>query len=250
MNALSVRSITELKAESIAEPIIKSKGEFKKSPLSSLLSSHHFTVYQQNTLGREAAELAVKSIFSATYKADISDFLPLLITANKEQNLDAVIGLRSAHQCELFLESYLTMPIEKEAKERYRIDIDRKKLVEIGNLVSSKSGVSRQLFIVLAFALHKAGIEWVSFTATPQVEQLLHKLAFQPLEICQAQEQLAVNSSSLWGSYYAQSPKVSIGNVAQAVTTLKQTAIINAMYPKLVPLIDDMATKLQKGLSL
>jgi len=246
MNALSIRSITE----SNAEPKMKSKEEFQKSPLSSLLSSHHFSVYQQNTLGRESAELAVKSIFRAIHQADISDFLPLLITANKEQRLDAVIGLRSAYQGELFLENYLTTPIEKEAKARYNIDIKRKKLVEIGNLVSSKSGVSRQLFIVLAFALHKAGIEWVSFTATKHVEQLLYKLAFQPLEICQAQEQLAVNSCSSWGNYYTQNPKVSIGNVAQAVNTLKQTAIINAMYPKLVPLIDDMANKLQIGLSL
>lgn len=203
-----------------------------------------FHLYDENAHQRMKAETAVKKIFRSAYGADISSYLPYLLTAETNQQVAAVIGLRRAFGQELFLEQYLSAPIESALKDINGLTVSRKNLIEIGNLVSCQAGLSRQLFIVLAFALAKAEIEWVSFTATAQVEQLLAKLSLFPVIIGQANAQAIVNGEDSWGSYYVNSPNVCVGNVFNAVAELEKSIAIQKMIVALAPTIDFIAEKL------
>jgi len=224
--------------------------ENRKINPTSILPSHSFALYSQSSMERDRAECIIKDAFKATYNAEINDFLPLLIAAKNDQQLDAVIGVGGAANAQLYLESYLNFPIETEINKHCQLTVHRKNIVEIGNLVANRAGVSRQLFIVLALALNEIGIEWVSFTATPHVELLLQKLTFEPIEICAAQEIRVVNGQSTWGTYYGLAPKVCIGNVNHACERLKHAPLIKKMNAQLSPAIDHMAAQLSLELSL
>lgn len=208
-----------------------------------------FQLYQQQSESRKKAELAVKKIFRAAYGADITSYLPYLLTVEIKQRITAVVGVRSAAEQTLFLEQYLSTDIETAIKQINGLVIPRKNIVEIGNLVSCKTGISRQLFIVLAFALAKAEIEWVSFTATAQVEQLLAKLSLFPVVIAQANEQAIANGDDSWGSYYVDCPNVCVGNVFNAVHELRKSMIIREMVTQLEPTISLLAQQIIKPLA-
>ena len=205
-----------------------------------------FHLYEKNSFGRSKAEHAVSKIFRSAYGADITSYLPYLLTAEVNQRIAAVVGVRCAAEQPLFLEQYLSTNVEAAIKQINGLIIPRQKIVEIGNLVSCKTGVSRQLFIILAFALAKAEIEWVSFTATVQVEQLLAKLSLFPVVIGQATEHAIVNGDDRWGSYYVDSPNVCVGNVFNAVHELKKSMVIREMVMQLAPTINLLATQLSE----
>lgn len=222
--------------------------------LFSVLPTHTYGLYAPQDAGRADAELAVRQIFRKVYNADIDDFSSLLITAESqdcdEASIDAVIGLRHAGDEKLFLEHYLDRPIEQQLAQKHDLPLSRQGFIEIGNLVASRPGISRQLFIALAFALAEAGIEWVAFTATRQVSQLLHKLAMQPVVIGCAAEQAVVNGNSNWGSYYADSPSLCIGNVRGAIAVLQQNPTIRAIYPLIQSQVSQLATQIKRGFAL
>lgn len=218
--------------------------------LFSILPTHTFGLYDQNSERRGDAEQAVKRIFRQVYNADIGDFSTLLLTAEREHEIDAVIGLRHAGQTSLFLESYMDKPIEQVLEQQHNLNISRDKFIEIGNLVATRSGTSRQLFIMLAFALAEADVEWVSFTATTQVEQLLRKLHLEPTVICKAQHRAVVNGDSSWGTYYDDPPSVCYGNVKQAIQILKQAPTVGAIYPTIKPMVNQLAQQISSGFAL
>lgn len=209
-----------------------------------------FHLYDIHNVQRSKAEAAVKKIFRSAHGADITSFLPCLLTAEINQRIAAVVGVRSAVNQPLFLEQYLNFPIETAIKNINGLDISRTSLVEIGNLVSCKTGISRQLFIVLAFALAQANIEWVSFTATTQVEQVLAKLSLQPVIIGQASEASLANGNGNWGSYYVDRPNVCVGNVYNAVHELKKSIAIREMTTKLEPTISQLAQQLSQQIEV
>jgi hypothetical protein len=222
----------------------------KNHPLKSLTfvnkRTASFHLYEEGHVDRSKAECAVKKIFRSAYGADITSYLPCLLTAEVNQRIAAVVGVRCAAAQSLFLEQYLSTPIEKAVNQINGLEIQREQIVEIGNLVSCKTGVSRQLFIVLAFALAKAEIEWVSFTATAQVEQLLAKLSLFPVVVGQANEQAIVNGEDSWGSYYVDCPNVCVGNVFNAVHELKKSMVIREMVIQLKPTIDLLAKQIRQ----
>lgn len=214
--------------------------------LFSVTPTHSFELHDYNSDTRVEAEQAVKNIFRKVYAADISEFAPALVCAQRNNKIDTVIGLRNAGQSELFLENYLNTSIEQTIYQKQGISIERNKLMELGNLVAIRSGSSRQLFIALAFALEAAEVEWACFTATTQVRQLLRKLGLEPIELCLASEQAVVNGDS-WGRYYADAPSVCFGNVYTAVRKLRQMPTVVAIYPMLESCINTLAKQIKKG---
>lgn len=226
--------------------------------LVSVLPTQRFSLHNPQSLGRDMAQQAVKRIFRKAYGADINEFAPLLLCAHSQveagvshaDDIDCVIGLRGAAQHPLFLENYLSQPIEQEIATKHGVNIERNNLVELGNLVAVRSGISRELFITLTFALAEAGIEWACFTATTQVKQLLSKLGLMPIELCQASEQAVANGETDWGLYYLQGPAVCFGNVYDALAHLNSMPIVAAIYPQIAPQVKVLAAKLKKELSL
>ena len=218
--------------------------------LHSVLPTHTFSLHDQTSERRGEAEQAVKRIFRQVYSADIGDFSPMLLTAERNDKIDTVIGLRNAAQDPLFLESYLDEPIEQLLKRQHNLTIERQCFIELGNLVAIRSGSSRMLFIVLAFALAKAGVKWATFTATPEVTRLLTKLGLAPIAICKASGQAVVNGESQWGTYYDDAPTVCFGNVSAALKVMTKLPTVNAIYHTIEPVVNRLAAQIIKGFRL
>ena len=221
-----------------------------KASNTSAISFDEFTLFDQHHENRQVAEKAVKRIFRAVYGAEIRDFLPLLLGAKSGGKIKAMLGLRHAQMSALYLEQYLSEPIDSLVAGQQGFSLKRRALVELGNLVSLSPGTSLPLFVVLAHALDQAGIEWVTFTATPQVEKLLTKLALYPIVIGQAKQASVANGSSSWGSYYSNAPKVCLGNVSQAVQRLEADKRISAMAKWYQAPIAQLAQQIKQGCAL
>lgn len=216
--------------------------------LASGVLEQKFKAYHVQDENRSAAEKAVRRIFRKTYNADIKEFLPLLLTIENSSSIAAVIGLRNAGHCPLFVENYLTSPIEQLINNiAQKNKVNRADIVEIGNLVSDINGASYFLFVVLAFALQQAQIKWVAFTMTSVVEKLLNRLHMEPIVICQAQQSAVANSASSWGSYYHNAPKVSVGSVDDACALLIKDRRINQLRTHFQDDISSLARSIEIG---
>ena len=93
-----------------------------------------FHLYEKKSFGRSKAEYAVSKIFRSAYGADITSYLPYLLTAEVNQRIAAVVGVRCAAEQPLFLEQYLSTNVEAAIKQINGLIIPRQKIVEIGDM--------------------------------------------------------------------------------------------------------------------
>lgn len=188
--------------------------------------------------------------YAETYQADVSHFLPLLLSSASEQEVQAVLGLQPGASGRFFVEQYLSAPIEDIiSKVRQQagtnlppVIVDRRRVIETGNLASLKGG-SQRLFIVLTELLYQAGFDWVCFTATPQVAALLQRLGFAPEILAKADPACLADGGRSWGSYYQNNPSVLVGDVQKA----RQTLIRNELATRL---LQESACELQDAIKV
>ncbi|MDH5591784.1 MAG: thermostable hemolysin, partial [Gammaproteobacteria bacterium] len=176
---------------------------------------------------RSNIEQYITDRFYMSYQAKISTFLPYLLSTHTDNNLTAALGFQPATENQpLFLEQYMTSAIEEVVSSLTLQNVARNKIVEIGNLTSSRRGTSQILFILIVAILYEAGFEWTVFTATSQVKQLIEKLNLNTTTLCDANPDYLADKGESWGSYYDNKPTVLLGNLADAVTLLKQHSVI------------------------
>jgi len=84
--------------------------------------------------------------YARRHQAAIEHFLPNLLALKNGQRIHAALGLSSARNQTLFLESYLDKPIEQAISQQLCTPVDRTKVVEIGNLAASQRAASTLLF--------------------------------------------------------------------------------------------------------
>jgi hypothetical protein len=127
---------------------------------------------------RQDAEAFVRDVFFKAYRERLDTFYPLLVSINyPDGGYAAVAGVRPAGAEALFSEHYLNDPIEK------ILNVDRNKIVEIGNLAPASAGQAR----------------WLICTLT--------KLAVA------SAEQLPGHCAEEWGTYYESKPAVYSGDI-------------------------------------
>jgi hypothetical protein len=168
-------------------------------------------------MNRQAAESFVHDCFRYHYRAEIRQFLPVLMSlSDNSQRLQAVLGFRHASHGEaLFLENYLDQPVEQLLASRIQAPVDRERLVEVGNLAVADSGGGRWLITALTAYLSATQAEWAIFTIGPVLQNAFKRMGLKLIELAEAQrERLPADEQSLWGNYYEQRPKVMAGNVA------------------------------------
>lgn len=163
---------------------------------------------------RESAETFIKNVYHDAYNASISSFYPLLLTIQtsfQTPELSAVAGLRPAEGEQLFLEKYLSQPIDQ------ILDTDRHRIIEIGNLAPSSAGQSRWLVATLNAFMLTAGFSHVVFTATPRLQNTFSRMGLPLVKLADADASvLTVTERNDWGTYYQQSPSVFVGNLYDA----------------------------------
>ncbi|MDF1588452.1 MAG: thermostable hemolysin [Gammaproteobacteria bacterium] len=195
---------------------------------------------------RNSIETYISERFNVSYQAKVTHFLPYLLSTQINGALSAAVGFQPANSITpLFLENYLDDAIEAVIAELMSQPIARNKIVEIGNLTSSRRGSSQTLFILIVAILEQAGFEWVVFTATKHVQQILSKLNLDTLVLCDADPQRLSDHGDSWGSYYNNQPKVLAGNLDSAIDVLRTNDVINFMLENYRNTINDMARQLK-----
>lgn len=179
---------------------------------------------------RPVIEHYISARFYESYQAEITSFLPYLLSTHNDNKLSAALGFQPANETSpLFLETYLDDEIQVVISAMTGQIVARDKIAEIGNLTSSRRGSSQMLFILIAAILHEAGFDWVVFTATKQVQQILDKLNLHTIQLCEADPRRLADHGQSWGSYYNNNPKVLAGNLAYAMVLLQQHKVIGFM---------------------
>ena len=186
-------------------------------------------VFQAHTCAdrdRDTVETYIATHFQKAHGATISEFMPVLLTMGCGGSISAATGVRAAAKQTLFLEQYLGEPVEKSVSRATNSKVNRTEIAEIGNLVASRGGASYLLFMVLTAVLDEAGFEWVTFTATPQVQKVLERLDLPVKKLCAADaSRLGADAAKEWGRYYATKPQVVVGNVSGARALLENSAL-------------------------
>jgi hypothetical protein len=169
-----------------------------------------------------AAEQFVHSCFKRHYGAEISHFMPLLMSLSDQHNeLKAVLGFCYGEHNPLFLENYLDLPVEQVLASKLKRPVDRSRLVEVGNLAVNSAGGGRWLITALTAYLSTTGCEWALFTIGPVLHNAFSRLGLQLIDLAPARcESLPLGERAHWGSYYKQKPRVMAGNIAQGYAVL------------------------------
>ena len=185
--------------------------------------------------------------FCFHYQAEVTHFLPYLLSTKKECAYTAAMGFQPAGTVKpLFLEQYLSLTIEEEIGQKIHQNVDRSRIAEVGNLTSVHRGTSQLLFVLIIAVLHKAGFEWSVFTATTQVQQLLARLSLKTITLCEANPEKLLDKQQSWGSYYDDKPKVLIGNLTDAYALLSEHQVISFMLKNYEKTITDIAQKIKR----
>lgn len=171
----------------------------------------------------DATTAIIATVYRRAYGARLASFMPsFLKVSDKQGAFRAIVGIRKAVDQPLFLELYLDESIEKAIAAKANEVVDRKSIIEIGNLAESRPGDARLGIIASTMYLHKLGYRWVVFTAVPQLLNAFRRLGMEPTPMLAADpERLPEDQRAVWGSYYAENPMVCYGDIAQGFASLR-----------------------------
>ena len=197
-------------------------------PCSKRTSLH---LYFRTSQGRQSVENLIASGYHKKFGARIADFMPIFLSLQTLDRIAAVVGIRSAAESALFLEAYLDGPLLQTLTRCGFPDVSRTEVVEIGNLVSTRSGSSFLLFLVLTKMLFISDYKIAVFTATSEVANLLTKLQLPISPICKAEHSrltpsLTNKPQADWGNYYAANPWVFAIDGRLAINSLTSRSML------------------------
>lgn len=172
---------------------------------------------------REAVERFIIDIYAKSYKAKIGVHYPTLMSVQDDQGkILAALGFRNASDEPLFLEQYLSHPIDE------ILDAPRSSITEIGNLASAGGGASLFLFAALSAYLNDKKQSHAVVTGTNLIEGRLRTLGLKPTRLAKANPSLLLKNGEDWGSYYETEPYVMAGQVARGYERLQKA--LGAIY--------------------
>lgn len=176
---------------------------------------------------RAEAEAWVSDRYAASYQAQLTQFLPWLLTMRCLGGISGVAGLQPAGARPLFLERYLPAPAERVLGQQLGQAVARAGLVEIGNLAADQRGASHLLFVLFSAVLQRAGYQWIVFTATRALRNNLAKLGFPLLTLGAADiGQVAPAERAAWGRYYDTDPVVVAGSLEDAARIMQDRPLM------------------------
>ncbi|CAN5880012.1 N/A [soil metagenome] len=170
-----------------------------------------------NTVDERAqVEAFIGQRYDDAFGSKVRSFMPRLHSLrDAEGTIRGAFGLRPARE-RLYLEHYLNVPVEQAITEHTGVDCERGTVVEVGHLSGSFAGDVRAMIGLVTRQLHREGVRWVAFTGTASLRNAFHRMGLRPTEVAIATpERLPAEERLAWGDYYADSPRVFVGNVAE-----------------------------------
>lgn len=168
-------------------------------------------------------EQLIRSRYETAHGARLLQFMPnLLGCVGMDDRPLAVLGYQSAAKGPLFLEQYLDMPIEEILRARGETvgpasRVDRHRIVEVGNFASLDRLATMELLQQLPSVLAREGFEWLVFTGTPRVRELVTSFGAPLLDLGDAEPQRLQQHDDRWGRYYESAPRVMAGWLGHCV---------------------------------
>jgi len=164
--------------------------------------------------GRESLQTFIAAAFFKSYGAAVSHFCDTLIGCRDADGAwIAGLGFSLAADGPTFLEHYLDAPLEQAIGKRAGQLVERRQIVEVGNLAAGHAGAARALIVSVTRLLHTQGLHWVAFTATPSLLNSFTRLRLQPGLLADADPGRLPDGGKNWGSYYDTQPKVMFGDI-------------------------------------
>ena len=200
--------------------------------------------------GRERLEQYISSIFSAAYGARILEYLPLLFSLENGSGRQAALGLRSANCGPLFCEQYLDKSAEQYVEILYGKEAPRSQIMEMGNLVATQAGLSGLLYIIIAAAIHEAGIDYLMFAANKRVRNSIARFGFTPRTIHAAEQSCLGEKGLEWGCYYEGEPVVMLADIPRTMEQIQAQPALQKLvgrYQYVIPSLADSIRSLTVG---
>jgi hypothetical protein len=189
--------------------------------LTSLVPSA-ISLTQQAEPDRAHVEGFIEQIYARRFGSVIARHYPTLINVHDGHGrIVAAVGLRLAAEEPLFLERYLDRPVQLALSRAKHGPVDRRGIVEIGNLASASRGASVFLFVTLAAYLRQQNLTYGVVTGTKALRRSFALFGFDFVELGVANPDALPDKGASWGSYYARDPKVLGGAIAPACARLE-----------------------------
>jgi Thermostable hemolysin len=190
-------------------------------------------------------EAYIHQRFSAVHQAEVTHFLPNLISLRCGGEYSAAVGLAPASNGKVFAEQYLDAPVEQVIGEKLGLQVARDQIVEIGNLVSTWKGSSLLLFIVIGEVMERLGYHYVMFTGTREVKALLSRLRYSPILLADADPSVLPDGGASWGSYYTNNPQVMFGDNRPAMAAARKNPMYRATVAAISRPIEKICAQLR-----
>lgn len=180
--------------------------------------------------GRAAVQAFIARIYAERFGARVQQFAPSLVSLRDPHNgeLVAAAGYRFADTGPLFLERYLSAPIEDLLSAQHGASVARQGVVEVGHLAADRAGEGRRLIGLLGQHLaqqpEQRPTEWVVSTLTQELRHLFVRLGVTPLALGQADPAAVGNDLADWGRYYEHRPVVLAGRLQAALRLMDRRA--------------------------
>ena len=200
-----IKGVSSLAPKLTLTPITNSKA-----------SSNTIQMLLPHTAARLQVEGFIKKLFTQHHNATVSSFSPLLFAGfSTSDQPQSALGLRNASQESLYLEHYLDEGIETLIQSVTGEAVERKEIVEIGNLASQNSASCKALFAYITGYLDDQDVKWITCTGTAVLRVVFKRLGIRAVTIHEADQNRLGDEQYAWGSYYLNDPQVMLINVQE-----------------------------------
>ncbi len=175
-------------------------------------SSLRMATAEAGSLGRAEIESFVGDLFVRKHDATVTSFMPTLLSFRDAAGaLRGAVGLRNAGDHPLYLEQYLDQPVESAVASATRRPVHRRQVVEVGNLAGVNCRTAVRMVALLPAYLLAHDYQWIVFTATSAVREILLGFGAPLIELARADSTRVALGSDRWGRYYETDPRVFVG---------------------------------------
>ena len=161
---------------------------------------------------RAELEAFVGDAFARRHDATVTSFMPTLLSFRDQAGmLRGAAGLRGADEHALYLEQYLDRPVESAIECATGRPVHRRQVVEVGNLAGANCRTAVRMVALLPAHLLSRDFQWIVFTATRAVREILLGFGAPLVELARAESARVASGSDQWGRYYETDPRVFAG---------------------------------------
>ena len=150
-------------------------------------SSLRLAAAESGSSERAELESFVGDAFVRKHDATVTSFMPTLLSFRDPAGaLRGVVGLRGAGDQPLYLEQYLDQPVESAIASACAAR-SRREVVEVGNLAGANCRTAVRMVALLPAHLLAHHYQWIVFTATSAVREILLGFGAPLIELARAE---------------------------------------------------------------